>query len=372
MSPPPIVTMELRRALCRLYKGLARARGRGRNPNMADFTGVYKKIWEDAAGRISGRFLEIQEGFWKISIGDRTTYVNNFKVQIDDPVVLSMAGNKPLCYRMLAEAGIRVPPHHPFRFPDCDSPIRFMERFEGGFFVVKPAAGTAGSYGVTTHIAMPGECRNAIALAALFSEDLLIERLVPGESYRILVLNGEVIHASRRRGIRVVGDGRETVGNLLLGDYDPGGRRFLSRSGSLEDDRDAEATLAAQGLRLGTVLEEGREILAKSVRSREVVRKEICTFYDENVTKTIGSGMRETAIRAAEALNVRFAGIDVLTIDPYAPFGSERGVVNEVNTTPGLHNHYGLVNNGDAAPAVEVLRFLLGIPGGTNPSVRTG
>jgi D-alanine-D-alanine ligase-like ATP-grasp enzyme len=372
MSTSSKVSMKLKRLLCRLSKSMDRARGKGQNPNMADFIGIYRKIWEDAAGRISGDFIEIQEGLWKISCGGRTTFVNNYKVQIDDPVVLSMAGNKPLCYRMLGEAGIRVPPHETFRFPDCERPIRFMQQFDGEYYVVKPASGTAGSYGVTTHIATPGECRKAIALAAVFSEDLLIEKLVPGESYRILVLNGEVIHASRRRGVRVTGDGCATARELLVRACGGKGIRSSRRGAGWEEDRDARATLSAQGLGLESVLEKGREVLAKSVRSRNEIREEICTFYDENVTGIIGNGLRETAVRAAGILNVRFAGIDFLTVDPSASPGTDAGAVNEVNTTPGLHNHYGLDNDGDAFPAVDVLRFLLGIPKNANPSPTPG
>jgi len=329
---------------------------------MADFTGTYEKIWRDAAARIAGEFLEIREGLWKVSGGGRTTIVNNFKVQIDDPVVLSIAGDKPLCYGLLREAGIPVPLHESFRFPDCETPIRFMRRFVDGYFVVKPATGTAGSHGVTTHIATSAECRQAIALASLFSRDLLIERLVPGESYRILVLNGEVIHASRRRGIRVTGDGEMTVRELLHRSF--GGRRGWSswERAHWGKDRDARATLEAQGLGLDSVVEKGREILAKSFPSGGAVRKEICTFYDEDVTEIVGTEMRATSVRAAAIVNVRFAGIDILTVDPSAPARSGAWAVNEVNTTPGLHNHYALDNACDASPAVDVLRFLLGIP----------
>ena len=343
-------SMELRRAWCRLARGLARARGRSPNPMMADFIAIYERIWRDAAERISADFSEIQKGLWRIAYNGRATCVNNYKVQIDDPVVLGMAGDKPLCYRLLLADGIPVPDHECFRYRDHARAVRFMRRFDGGFFVVKPAAGTAGSCGVTTHIATPRECRQAIALASLLSEEILIERLVPGECYRVLVLDGKVLHASRRRGIRVTGDGRATVAELL-------GR---IRGGA--EDRDAQATLTAQGMTLDSVPRKGREVLARSFDNERPVREEICTFYDEDVTGLIAPGLGDTAVRAAGALKARFAGIDIITVDPTVPLGESGGAVNEVNTTPGLHNHYGLLNSGDASPAVDVLRYLFGIP----------
>jgi hypothetical protein len=47
--------------------------------------------------------------------------------------------------------------------------------------------------------------------AAREGERLLIERAVPGEEYRFLFLDGELLDVIRRRSTRVVGDGRSSV-----------------------------------------------------------------------------------------------------------------------------------------------------------------
>jgi cyanophycin synthetase len=58
-------------------------------------------------------------------------------------------------------------------------------------------------------------------------------------------------------------------------------------------------------------------------------------------------------------MNSGFAGIDIITLDPSVPLSESGGVINEVNTTPGLHHHYNHANADSSGPAVDVLKCLL-------------
>ena len=53
--------------------------------------------------------------------------------------------------------------------------------------------------------------------------------------------------------------------------------------------------------------------------------------------------------------------IDIITFNPGISLESSGGVINEINTTPGLHHHYNLLNDHGTPPAVPVLKYLLGI-----------
>lgn len=61
----------------------------------------------------------------------------------------------------------------------------------------------------------------AVARATFYNPEALVESLVPGESYRLLLLGGTALHAIRRRGRRLLGNGsltvRELASHLLLG-----------------------------------------------------------------------------------------------------------------------------------------------------------
>lgn len=347
---------EALRLLSRMGKTAERLSGCGKSLDMATLVPLYAQIWKNAADGLRADFREIAHGFWRVSLNGASTLIHNFKVQIDDPVVMDMAGNKALCYRLFAERGLPVPDHAVFTLRRFEDARRFMERHRDAHFVVKPSRGTSGGRGVTTHVRTPGECRRAAALASLYGEELIIERLVPGESFRILVLDGRVIHATRRRGVRVNGDGNSTLLELLT--------RSSSRRDGFDRrraaaDRDFQATLAAQGLSAATVLPAGREVLAKSCPFALSVGREFRTQFNEDITAALSTAVRDEAVHAAAAVGSRFAGVDLITLDPAKSLVRAGGVINEINTTPGLHHHYQLLNPAHSLPAADVLSVLL-------------
>ena len=62
---------------------------------------------------------------------------------------------------------------------------------------------------------------------------------------------------------------------------------------------------------------------------------------DDNLAvDRLSADIVEVGARAAEAVGVRLAGVDVITPDPSLPLGEAGGVVIEVNTTPGYYYHY--------------------------------
>jgi cyanophycin synthetase len=318
----------------------------------------YKTIWEEAANILSADFSELAHGIWEVRSGERSTRIYNHIVQLDDPVVLALADNKPFCYRVLDNEGIPIPRFTVFRCDEFKKLRTFIEE-NGGFFVVKPAHGTSGGVGITTHIKTYREGRNAAALASLYDKEIIVERFIGGESYRILVLENQIIHAARRRGIRLEGDGRKTIRQLL--DSENIRRRTSGKKNFHEisiSGKDCQAMLHAQRLIPESVLREGQTVLIKSSEKSDT-HSELRTDYDDDVTHLLCKEIKELAIRATRIINSRFAGVDIITCDPTIPLEKCGGVINEINTTPGLHHHYGLSGNPEMPPAVVVLRHLL-------------
>jgi D-alanine-D-alanine ligase-like ATP-grasp enzyme len=323
---------------------------------------MYKEIWESAATQISAQFLELGEGIWEIRWGNQRTRISNHMVQLDDPVILDLAGNKPFCYWLMKNNDLPIPDYLTFRVNELIKARRFMEK-NSGLFVIKPAIGTSAGMGVTTHIQSFQECCRAVALASLYCNEIIIERLVPGECYRFLILDGKMIHASRRSGIRVKGDGRSTISQLLQEENKR--RKKLYGGHSLRPmhyDVDLIHTLQAQELSIEFVPKKEEHVLVKSVDCPFKTNVEVRTVYNENVTNLICPDLKGQAVKAAMLLNSKFAGVDVITHDPTVSLEKSGGVINEINTTPGLHHHYNLINNQDLSPAVHVLGYLLRRP----------
>jgi cyanophycin synthetase len=326
---------------------------------------MYKEIWENAAAQISAQFLELAEGIWEVRLGNQRTRISNHMVQLDDPVILDLAGNKPFCYWLMKNNDLPIPPYLTFQVNELSKARQFMEE-NSGSFVIKPATGTSAGMGVTTHIQSFQACYRAVALASLYCNEIIIERLVPGECYRFLILDGKMIHASRRSGIRVKGDGRSTLGQLI--EEENKRRKKLYGGHSLRPrhyEVDLIHTLQSQELSIEFVPKKEEEVLVKSVDYSFRTNVEVRTVYNENVTDLICPDLKSQAVRAAMLLNSKFAGVDVITRDPTVSLEKSGGVINEINTTPGLHHHYNLINHHDLSPAVHVLRYLLKLPKAT-------
>jgi len=81
---------------------------------------------------------------------------------------------------------------------------------------------------------------------------------------------------------------------------------------------------------------------------------------DDNATATgmLCASIIEDGARAATALHVRLAGIDIITRDPTVPLADSGGVIIEVNTTPNYYYHYNKAD-GRFPVAIHVLENLL-------------
>jgi cyanophycin synthetase len=132
-------------------------------------------------------------------------------------------------------------------------------------------------------------------------------------------------------------------------------------------DLDFRTTLRAAGLGPRSVPPRGVAITVKGVANQGSETE------SESVTGQIGEPLRSEGSCAARALGVRLAGVDVITTDPSRSLKEAAGVVNEVNTTPGLHLHYQVRNTEAMVPvAVPILRRLLGLDGDPAPAAAGG
>ncbi|HEU0054153.1 MAG TPA: hypothetical protein VFQ39_13295 [Longimicrobium sp.] len=342
--------LRARRWQCRAVRDGRRALGLERTVYVESRTEEYRACWEGAARLLGADFATLAPGIWEARLDGRSTRLCGHLVQADDPVTLRVAGDKALCHALARRAGVSVPEHHLFRLGEARLAARVVER-DRGPWVVKPARGSASGLGVTTGIVDPREVEDAAVLASLFSPELLLERMAPGESCRLLFLDGELLHAVRRRGARVTGDGVRAVHQLAA----------AAGFGALARTPSAAVDLAAQALSADDVPAAGREVLVRGVPPTVAeTRRELRTVYDEDVTSMVHPATIAALAEVVRLAGSRFAGVDWLTVDPAAP-PERAGVFLELNTTPGIHHHYQSDDDRRTHPvAVRVLRTLLG------------
>lgn len=321
---------------------------------VGDRVSEYRDLWRAVAEKKGAKFAVLADDLWEVDLNGKKTRILNYKMEFDNPITLEIAGKKPLVYRMLADKGLPVPEHKVFRLDSLELAQDFLGSHPKGC-VIKPANGTSSGLGVTTHTLTRREVHKAAIRASLYDRELLIEPMVPGESYRLLVLDGEMIHAVRRRGPRLNGDGVSTVAKLIRADNE---RRRERGEELVETDRDCLFTLAYQNLSVSSIPSKGHAFVVQSVHAPRHKRTEVRTVYNEAVTDLVCDSLKKNAESAAATLSARFIGVDIITTDPTVPLGKSGGAIIEVNTTPGLHHHYDLRSEKFPEPAIRVIDAL--------------
>jgi cyanophycin synthetase len=313
----------------------------------------YRGVWQEAADKFGASVRFLEDDVIEIRRGEFLTRVRQNETPLDDYVTLRVANNKRLTYRLLAEAGLPIPDHAAFALANMRPAIDFLDAHRCDC-VVKPANDTGGGIGVVTGVRAHRRLANAAAAAAVYGDDMLIEEQIPGDNYRLLYLDGRLLDAVVRGAPSVVGDGRSTIGELVARANSERIARGPSACQSLVDpNMEMKHTLAAQRLTLNSRPAAGTVIKLKTVVNDN------CGAENATATGRLCQSVIDDGARAAAAIGVRLAGIDVITTDPSVPLAESRGVVLEVNPSPGHHCHYHK-RDGVFHVAAEVLETLLG------------
>lgn len=313
----------------------------------------FRDLWEKTAEDVGAKLEDLEDGYLRFERKGATTFVNRSDVMLDSRLVLNIAGHKPLVYKILAEVGAPDVRHLTFDLSTLRAARCFLED-TGRLSVVKPAvAGSAGG-GVTTSIDSGPKLRRAAIHASGFGPRLLLEEQIEGDSFRLLYLNGRLIDAIRRDRPSVVGDGRSTIRELVRKENE---RRMAGEVVSLHPlsiDLEMRFFLASIGRSLGDVPAESESVPLKRAVNQNSRFENFCVRNEVHPT------IVDLGATIVGALGVELAGIDMITPDVTRPLTVTGGVINEVNTTPGLQHHYLVSNSGESSPvAAEILEYLL-------------
>ena len=337
--------IKLQRTFYKIQKLWVKLLGTSGQIYFEDRAKQYEGIWKTIADELGASFTALDDDLWQIELNGARVRLLNYKLPMDNPVVLGLAGRKPVVHQLLKNQNIPIPEYTSFRLNELNIAYDFLQRFPLSC-VVKPAGGYGGK-GVTTHITNKRQLKNAAILASLQSGKLLIEQQVVGECYRLLVVDGKYVHAVRRNGYRLTGDGRSSLKQLL----DP--------ADNLKIDKDCIFTMAAQGVNWDTVPKVNQSILIKSIGKDDQNTSELRTVYDEVVTSEVCDAIIKDAEDSAKITGSNFLGVDIITTDIGKDLRSTGGTVNEVNTTPALHHHYNSQKEKYPLPALNIVRNLL-------------
>jgi cyanophycin synthetase len=246
-------------------------------------------------------------------------------------IAVELAGDKDETNRILHSLGLPVP-RQALVSQQSDA-VQAAAKL-GGPVVVKPYNGNHGR-GITINIQQPDDVRAAYQAALLHSKSVIVETYIPGDDHRLLVVNGELIAATRRTPGHVVGDGRSTIAELVeLVNQDPrrgvGHEKVLTR---LELDAQADMMLARVDYTAASVPQDGELVYLRSTANLSTGG----TATD--VTDSIHPDNRDMAVRAVRAIGLDVGGVDFITTNIAESYKSIGGGICEVNAAPGFRMH---------------------------------
>lgn len=295
---------------------------------------LYEKFWPRVVAKNNGSLVHLRNGICRISIGDAKTFVRGSHVQLDDHLTLELAGDKPLVYQLLREIGLRCLPHYcVYSIQDVKAAVDFLGASTGPV-VVKPAYGTGAGAGVFSNISTKTQLFRATAIAASFCKELIVEDQYKGRSYRLLFLDGAMIDAIERSPPTVTGDGKSTISKLIEDENKTRRQAAGMRSTSLlVRDDEMRRCLRSQGLTLRSNLEKGETVVLKNVINQNNALENRRVFDD------VHKSFVELGEQVVRQLNIRLAGLDIIAHNIDQPAQEQAHIINDVNTTPGLHHH---------------------------------
>jgi cyanophycin synthetase len=286
----------------------------------------------DAAVARNIPFSRMTEGSMvRFGWGSKQRRIQAAEMDITSAISEAIAQDKELTKKLLAAAGVPVPTGRSV----TDAEDAWVAACEIGLpVVVKPKDGNQGK-GVTVNITTKEHLTKAYAIATEFRDDILVERYLPGNDFRLLVVGDKLVAAARRDPPKVVGDGIQTVSELVAQvNLDP--RRGSGHSTSLTKiriDDIARTCLANQGFSPEAVPAKGQRVNLRNNANLSTGGSAT------DVTDDVHPEVAARAVAAAHMVGLDICGVDLVCDSILRPIEEVGGGIVEVNAAPGLRMH---------------------------------
>ncbi|HVO00332.1 MAG TPA: cyanophycin synthetase [Steroidobacteraceae bacterium] len=274
-------------------------------------------------------------------------------------IAVELASDKEETNKILATLGLPVPKQELVQSEA--QAVRAAHRI--GFPVVtKPYNGNHGR-GISIRLTTDAEVAQGFLVAREHSRSVIVETFLEGDDHRLLVVNGELVAATRRTPGHVVGDGTHTIAQLVeIVNQDPrrgvGHEKVLTR---LELDAQAQKMMERVGMTAESVPAAGQVVYLRSTANLSTGG----TATD--VTDVIHPDNREMAERAVRAIGLDVGGVDFLSKNITESYRKIGGGICEVNAAPGFRMHVAPSEGTPREVAIPVIEMLF--PPGTASKV---
>jgi len=265
-------------------------------------------------------------------------------------IAVELASDKEETNKILGALGLPVPRQE---LVQSEALAIKAARRIGYPVVTKPYNGNHGR-GISIRLLNEEEVIAGFQKAREISRSVIVENYVEGDDHRLLVVNGELVAATRRTPGHVIGDGKRTIAALVdIVNQDPrrgvGHEKVLTR---LQLDAQAEMMMSRAGYTAASVPAEHEVVYLRSTANLSTGG----TATD--VTDIIHPDNREMAVRAIRAIGLDVGGVDFLSTNIAESYRKIGGGICEVNAAPGFRMHVAPSEGTPrdvAAPVIDML-----------------
>ncbi len=246
-------------------------------------------------------------------------------------ISVDIAGDKSATKKLLGDMGVPVPKGYKIR--EEEELAATIDRI-GYPVVIKPLDGNHGK-GATVGINSIDHAKIAFEKAKEYSRWIIVEKQLIGNDFRALVVNNRLIAVAERVPAHVVGDGKQTI-QQLIDETNSDSRRGYGHENVLTQitiDQQTERLIKAKNYTLESVLPKNEILYLKTTanistggtaidRTDEVHPENVFLF--ERIARIIG---------------LDIAGVDVIATNVAEPLTQSGGGIIEVNAAPGFRMH---------------------------------
>ena len=263
--------------------------------------------------------------------GSRQKRIQAAETHHTSAIAEAIAQDKELTKDLLHAAGVPVPLG---RTVDSAEDAWAAAQEIGLPAVVKPKDGNQGK-GVAVNLGSREAVEAAYRVAEGFRDDVMVERYLPGNDFRLLVVGDRLVAAARRDPPLVIGDGARSIRALVDEvNLDPlRGEGHATSLTKIRLDDIALATLAASGLTPESVPDMGQRVILRNNANLSTGG----TATD--VTDHVHAKVAQRAVQAAQMVGLDICGVDVVCEGVHRPLEETGGGIVEVNAAPGLRMH---------------------------------
>lgn len=265
----------------------------------------------------------------QLGYGSRQRRIWTAETESTSAIAEGIASDKDLTKSLLKSCGVPIPEGR-----IVNSPEEAWEAAQdiGLPVVVKPSDGNHGR-GVTLDLRRQKYVEAAYHVAEPEGSDVMVEKFIPGDEHRLLVVGGHVVAAARGEVVSITGDGHSTVAQLINTQLNCDPRRgyeeqFPLEIIDIEKQVSVQLELQRQDVAGDTVIEAGRQIVVQRNGNVAV-----------DCTDEVHPEVAYIASLAAKVVGLDIAGIDLVAQDISKPLHAQGGAIVEVNAGPGLLMH---------------------------------